>query len=67
MRDVIWTIIIVWLVYRLVDFFRAAGRKETVSNSEPQRENAANQEQIRSAVKKSADREGDYIDFEEIK
>jgi hypothetical protein len=67
MRDVIWTVIIVWLVYRLVEFFRGAGQKKTVSNSEPQRGNAVNQEQVRSAVKKSADREGEYIDFEEIK
>jgi hypothetical protein len=67
MRDVIWTIIVVWLVYRLVDFFRGVDQKKTVSNNGPQREGTANQEQIRSAVKKSADREGDYIDFEEIK
>jgi hypothetical protein len=67
MRDVIWTIIAVWLVYRLVDFFRGVNQKKTVSNNEPQRGNPVNREQIKSAVKKSADREGDYIDFEEIK
>ncbi len=69
MRDVIWTLIIIWLVYRLVDIFK----KKPSSQSGPQQntQNHASQapveDKIKNAMHKQADKEGEYIDFEEIK
>lgn len=77
MRDVIWTLIIVWLVYRLVAMFKSASPKKVVFGQENHSFGSQNNSQanthshsandIKKAVKKSTDKEGEYVDYEEIK
>ena len=73
MRDIIWTIIIIWVVYKLVDIFRGAGQKK----SQPYQQNHSNEagrdhsahtrKDLKSAMQKGAEKEGEYVDYEEIK
>ncbi|MBA2611712.1 MAG: DUF4834 family protein [Bacteroidetes bacterium] len=76
MRDVIWTLIVVWLIYKLVDIFKSSPKKSYVNNSanqnmqDDQTNTSANftaKKVPKEAIQKSADKEGDYVDFEEIK
>ncbi|MCA6436835.1 MAG: hypothetical protein ACK5QC_07115 [Bacteroidota bacterium] len=68
-KDLIWTLIIVWLVYKLIDVFRASHSKKQTVYSQTGSNPKSNQEKPNkhSAIKKGADKEGDYVDFEEIK
>ena len=78
MRDIIWTLIVIWLIYKLVDIFKGSRNKSYVNNSTTQNNNT-NTKQTESktsfsvnknpkdVIQKSTDKEGDYIDFEEIK
>lgn len=76
-RDIIWTLIVVWVVYKLVDIFRGAGvpKKKYAYGQDQSRTTSSNAYQnnsmpkrdVKSAVNKSADKEGEYIDFEEVK
>ena len=65
MRDVIWTLIIVWLVYRIVSAFKSKPSSSAYNNSTAA-EPAENTKQ-KEAAKRSLEKEGDYIDYEEIK
>jgi len=78
MRDVIWTLIVIWLIYKLVDIFRGSTKKSFANNSTSQNQGSQNQrtenttnfsskKDSKDVIQKSADKEGDYIDFEEIK
>lgn len=76
MRDVIWTFIVIWLIYKLVDVFKAVTAKRTVSaNSDPRRETrqssghsaSHSQKDMKSALQKHLNKEGEYVDFEEVK
>ena len=65
MRDVIWTLIIVWLVYRIVSAFKSKPAS-TGYNNNTVAEPSENTKQ-KEAAKRSLEKEGDYIDYEEIK
>lgn len=79
MRDIIWTLIIVWLVYRLVDVFRSIQAKrssDSYGSSQNHHANssrsdsgtaAAPKRDIKTAVQKHLNNEGEYVDFEEVK
>ena len=76
MRDIIWTIIIIWLVYKVVDIFKANTKKSFAGNASNQSNQAqqtqshegfASKKDVKDVIQKSADKEGDYVDFEEIK
>jgi hypothetical protein len=80
MRDIIWTVIIVWLVIKLVDFFRSFQTKKVFSNSQNnyrdpfqqqsrsnQSSSKENKKDVKQAIKKSIDKEGDYVDYEDVK
>lgn len=78
MRDIIWTLIVVWLIYKLVDIFKNTTKKSFVNNSQNQNNTNQNHQtetktnfsvkkDSKDVIQKSADKEGDYIDFEEIK
>lgn len=73
MRDIIWTLIIVWFIYRLFELFKGVKQKNYVY-SETRRDQAHYKAQtaqpkrdVKSAVNRSVDKEGDYVDFEEVK
>jgi hypothetical protein len=76
MRDLIWTVIVVWFVYKLIDIFRGASAKKSFSGSNHQSFEQTNtththtthsKEDIKSAVQKHINNEGEYVDFEEVK
>jgi hypothetical protein len=79
MKDIFWTIIVIWLIYKLVDIFRSAGTKKkyayqqnenytnTTSNAQSQQSATFTKKDVKSALQKRADKEGEYVDFEEIK
>lgn len=69
MRDIIWTVIIIWVVWRLFSAFRtvssASGRVQNDgSNQQDTYQNKANTQQKKGELKSDA---GEYIDYEEIK
>lgn len=68
MRDIIWTIIIFWVIYKLSDLFRSMSKKSYVyqhKETPPKKEPVS--DEARSALKKGADREGEYVDYEELR
>lgn len=74
MRDVIWTIIVIWFVYKLVEVFRSFSAKKqeynaanTQANTKNSYSTANSDENIKDAVRKHLNKEGEYVDFEEVK
>ena len=67
MRDIIWTIIILWVVWRVVDAFRSfnsAAKKTQSSTSNYQ--NQTEESNFQSAPKKGELKPdaGEYVDYE---
>ena len=76
MRDIIWTIIVIWLIYRLVDVFKVVSEKRSFTDKHNENYDqqtshyktaSHTKEDIKSAVKKHVNNEGEYVDFEELK
>jgi hypothetical protein len=70
MRDIIWTLIGIWLIYKLVDAFRAITAKKSAVGGQNDQQAAASpppKKDIHSALQKHLNKEGEYVDFEEIK
>ena len=77
MKDIIWTLIIVWLIYKVIDVFRSNTIKRTFSSTNNQHTEQHNQttthsnpkpeKHVKDAVKKHLNKEGEYVDFEEVK
>ena len=78
MRDVIWTIIIIWVVYKIVDIFRGVSVKKTVifnkyetqsheRSTKPERSITVETDAKENKSPKANATDGEYIDFEEIK
>lgn len=75
MRDIIWTVILVWLVWKIIDTFKNASKMQT------QRVNTNNQQQYNRRKEGEVNIEsthtghkphfkpedGEYVDYEEIK
>lgn len=72
MRDIIWTLIILWLVFRLVAVFKNIAQKKSNHqfqnrNPEPEFKTSNSQKDLKSALKKHLNSEGEYVDYEEVK
>ena len=76
MKDLIWTIIVIWVIYKLITVFKTISIQRTNSTYQNEKENLNNTNQklknpskkeIKDAVQKHMNKEGDYVDFEEIK
>jgi hypothetical protein len=75
MKDIIWTLIVIWLVYKIVDIFRTSSVKRNTNtysqgNEEPTgttHKTARADQDLKEAVKKHLNNEGEYVDFEEVK
>jgi hypothetical protein len=78
MRDVIWTLIVIWVVYKIVDIFRGTSVKKTFvynknethyHNTQQKAEGSVTVEKNnkRSKTPKANSTDGEYIDFEEFK
>lgn len=72
MRDVIWTIIAVWVIYRI---YQAISRSKVYVyqkhdhhyNSTKEKEIKIDKEPGQQVRKPNSDKGGEYVDFEEIK
>lgn len=62
LRDLIWTLIVIWLVYKITGWFRASSAKKQ-TNSGPQ----MHSQNTAPPNKNRFDQEGEYVDFEEMK
>jgi len=72
MRDVFYTIMVVWIVWRIVNAYSSYSAKQynNAGNSSHQRSNEEGKTTVKyspPASKKINDDEGEYVDFEEIK
>lgn len=79
MRDIIWTVILIWLIYKIVGIFRSFNTSKTAAysyetqqqqnnaSSDSSKTNQHSSDEVKSALKKHANNDGEYIDYEEIK
>ncbi len=71
MRDIIWTLIVIWLLYKVVAMFRGNTSQKTQDSSNHDQSHAdfkgKNETDSKSAIKKHLNNEGEYVDYEEIK
>ena len=63
MRDLIWTIILIWLAYRIFSAFRniSSKKQETVRSEASETGKREKQD-----YEKALNKEGDYVDFEDL-
>lgn len=66
MTDLIWTVIGIWLVFRIISAFKpkANSTMNSAANDYSKQDHSQKQKE---AAKRSLEQEGDYIDYEEIK
>jgi hypothetical protein len=66
MIDILWTLIILWLVFRVASVFTTS--KKTVQHTERMdtQQNTPD-DRLKKALNKKLDREGEYVDYEEVK
>ncbi len=78
MKDIIWTIIIIWAVYKLIDVFRSFSGKSYRENTQTaygsythKSEGSVTVEQLKQQPSDKKPRhnpnDGEYVDFEEVK
>ncbi|MEI6487442.1 MAG: DUF4834 family protein [Bacteroidota bacterium] len=70
MRDVFYTLLVVWIIYRVLNAFSSVKNKysNTSQRSDPPPRKDETIVSDASAKKKNfGDNEGEYVDFEEIK
>jgi hypothetical protein len=78
MKDIIWTLIIVWLIYKLAELFRTSfsGRQANERVRPDSHGNSAahsthnqsrSDKDLEKALKNHLNHEGEYVDFEEVK
>ena len=71
MRDVFYTILVVWIIWRIISAFSAYGNKHRTVGTDfrdniPE-EGKTTIKHTPSINKKISDDEGEYVDYEEIK
>jgi hypothetical protein len=71
MKNVIWTLIIVWLIYKVVEVFKNSSK---INQNNPQNNNSSikqpkspAEKEMKDALQKHLNKDGEYVDFEEIK
>lgn len=69
MRDLIWTIIIVWLIWKLWEIMKNFGNVHVHKNEHHHHHYQSNHPNNKSSAskKKIPDSEGEYVEFEEFK
>lgn len=75
MRDIIWTIIAIWFLWRIIDAFRSipsAGRSRANTNTNNDYTSANNSHGTHSSAQANKKGElkpdaGEYVDYEEVK
>jgi hypothetical protein len=68
MRDVIWTIIIIWLLFRMADLVKSWSKKTNQDSGlkTPPPENPPKKD-LKEALRRHVNSEGEYVDYEEIR
>ncbi len=69
MRDVVWTLIIIWVVFKLISIFKSSSQKKPDPYSQKETQTTDNsfvKKDAKEALKKGVNKEGEYIDYEEI-
>jgi len=68
MRDVIWTIIIIWLLFRVADLLKSWSKKsakdpglKTHGPENPPRKD------LKEALRRHLNKEGEYVDYEDLR
>ena len=74
MRDVIWTIIVIWVVYKIYEVIKSSRvyiyQKHTHNYNAPKEGEVkidAKSQQQHTERKPNSDKGGEYVDYEEIK
>lgn len=76
MRDIIWTVIIVWIVWKLYESFKTITKPNTQRvNNNQQQQNSPPRKDGKATVNSVGDNHkshldpniGEYVDYEEIK
>lgn len=73
MRDIIWTIIVLWIIWKIYDAFKSISKPKTqqqgFNNQHDYRKEGEVKIETRETKNKSHFKEsdGEYVDYEEIK
>lgn len=77
MRDIIWTVILIWVVYKIYETFKSVGRTRAQSHSFNSNQNQYYHNKKEGEVKVDSTNsthkphfkpeDGEYVDYEEIK
>jgi hypothetical protein len=67
MRDLIWTVIGIWLVYKIASLFSSAFSRQKIKGNTGPTVVKDDGHDLKRAVKAHVDREGEYVDFEELR
>ena len=72
MRDIIWTIIIVWVVWKIYDAFKSVSKSKTQAQTFNGNQSYRKEGEVR--IDKNVDlkshfnpNDGEYVDYEEVK
>ena len=73
MRDIIWTVIIIWVIWRVLDLFRGLNQARTSQTNVNQNQNYRHQSNHSNTHQDTPKKghlkpdAGEYVDFEETK
>ena len=71
MRDIVWTIIVIWVVWKIYNLFKNVSHKKTQSiyknNNHQQNNGEIKIEQSGKLKSHFNPNDGEYVDYEEIK
>jgi hypothetical protein len=68
-RDIVWTVILVWVVWKIYDAFssKAKIQNATSGNSQNRREGEVKIDKNVNSKSRFNSNDGEYVDYEEIK
>lgn len=71
MRDIIWTIILIWLVWKIYNMFKGVSKTKTQpihkNTSQQRKEGEIRIEKNVHQKSHFSENDGEYVDYEEIK
>jgi hypothetical protein len=69
MRDVFYTILVIWILWRILHSVNVYRAKKASANPSPSNTNteSRNVHSAEAAKRKMADNEGEYVEYEELK
>lgn len=73
MRDIIWTIIIIWLVWKVYDAFKSVKQRNQAGNNHYQNYNKRREGEVKIEHNANSSKthykaeEAEYVDYEEVK